>query len=250
MKLKFFLLTQFLFLSACTSWMVRQDCEGRDWFKHGYSVAMEGRRLTGDPTVKKCKDAEYEVPYGQVDAGFKEGMAKYCLPTSVFATGKSGDLFNPELCDPAQVRALNEQYQLGKDAYCAVENGYNVGLSGKQYQNICNTKSESAFLKEYRRGRKAFVVGKINESDSTLLGAERMSLDLERQRNQVSWRLQNLPRLNPGQNAANDPFHRERENLNSELRSLDSQINQKMNEKDSLLKKKGEYQAELATLQD
>lgn len=237
-------------LGGCSSWMIRQDCKNIDWFQYGHSVAMQGRRLTGDAQVKKCTEAEFDVPISQLDAGFKDGMSKYCQPKVVFATGKAGDFFNPELCDPGQVVLLQQEYRKGLDGYCAVDNGYTAGTSGKKYQGICPQKVEAAFLKEYRRGRKAFLNGKINEAESNMIGIERQTLDLERQRNNISWRLNAIPAAFRAQKPEDDPYRSERERLSNDLRGLDSQINSKQNEKDKWLKAKGEYQAELATLQE
>ncbi len=244
------IITVLFVTTACSSWMIRQDCKHVDWYNYGHSVAMQGRRLSGDAQVKRCQEAEFEVPYSQLDAGFKEGMSKYCQPKVVYATGKAGEFFNPELCDPAQVRKLQEQHQKGLDAYCAVDNGYTAGASGKKYQNICPQKSEAAFLKEYRRGRKAYLTGKITETEGNMIGVERQSLELERQRNNVSWRLNAIPAAYHAQKPEDDPYRSERDRLGNELSSIDGQINQKQREKENLLKTKGEYQAELATLQE
>lgn len=238
------------FLSACSSWFTRQDCKNIDWYKHGYSVAMQGRRLTGDNQVKKCEDAEFQVPYSQMESGFKEGMNNYCLPKVVYSIGKSGDFFNPELCDPGQVRALQAQYQSGVEAYCAAENGFNAGSSGKKYQNICPQKLEPAFLKEYRRGRRAYITGKISEAETNISAVERQSIELERQRLYTQSRLSMLPPAPPNQKPENDRYRHDRENLQNDLNSITGRMNSKLNEKEHLLKLKGEYQAELATLQE
>ncbi|MEY4615133.1 MAG: hypothetical protein RJB66_93 [Pseudomonadota bacterium] len=242
------ILTAIFVLGGCSSWMTRQSCADIDWFHYGESVALQGKRLTGDEQVKRCKEADFAVPYSQLDAGFKTGMNKYCLPKTVFATGKAGDLFNPEMCDPGQARSLQQEYLRGIEGYCSVENGYTAGSSGKKYHNVCPQKTEAAFLKEYRRGRKAFLTGKINEADLNMIGVERQTLELERQRNNVSWRLSAIPAPYRNQKPEDDPYRSERDRLASELRGVEAQINQKQNEKDRWLKSKGEFQAELATL--
>ena len=247
---KAFLIGLCLLISSCSSWMIRKSCEDINWFDYGQSVAMQGRRLTGDPQVKRCKDAEFEIPYSQLDAGFKTGMDKYCQPKQVYAIGKDGELFNPELCDPGKAKLLQEQHQKGLDAYCSVSNGYMAGASGKKYQNVCSQATEAGCLKEYRRGRKRFLMGKISEAETNMLGLERQSLELERQRNQVSWQLSSIPAPYRNQKPEDDPYRSERDRLTNQLRSVESQISQKLNEKEKWLKARGEYQAELATLSE
>lgn len=248
--MKSLLLISAFFMIGCGSWLVRQDCKQVDWYNYGHSVAMQGRRLSGDTQVKRCQDADFEVPYQQLDAGFKEGMNKYCQPQVVYSIGKSGEFFNPELCDPSQARMLQEQHKKGIEAYCTVDNGYTAGASGKKYQNICPSKLETGFLKEYRRGRRAYLTGKMTEADSNVINIERQMLDLERQRNNVSWRLNAIPAGTHFAKPDDDPYRNERDRLGMDLRSLDSQIDRKQREKETWVKNKGEYQAEIATLQE
>ena len=45
-------------------------------------------------------------------------------------------------------------YQAGLQAFCVYESGYQFGLKGRDYQNICPKKLEGGFLTGYRKGAK------------------------------------------------------------------------------------------------
>lgn len=77
-------------LSGCTTYFTRKECERTNWFQHGYDVAMKGKRLDADEHVKTCQSVEAKMSWGDLDTGFKAGMAKYCTEDNVFAVGKSG----------------------------------------------------------------------------------------------------------------------------------------------------------------
>lgn len=235
---------------GCSSWLKRQSCENVNWYQYGHDVAMAGRRLTGDVQVKSCADAEFNVPYRQLDAGFKAGMEKYCQPKVVYATGKNGEFFNPELCDPGQVRILKQEYDKGLKAYCTPGSGFTAGSSGRVYHNVCSEADEPAFMKEYRRGRRSYLSGKIIEAETSLIGVERALLDLERERNNVGWRLNALPPAPKDPNSVKDSSEFERNRLKRDLDSADDNIRRKLSEKEKLFKEKAAYQAELASLQD
>lgn len=247
---QFLLFAVMLSSVGCSSWLIRQSCKDIDWFQYGHSVAMSGRRLSGDPQVQRCQKAEFEVPYRQLDSGFKAGMEKYCQPKVVYAIGKTGDLFNPELCDPGQVRMLKQEHEKGLKAYCSVENGFTAGSSGKVYQNVCPMEAEGPFLKEYRRGRRSYITGKITEADTNLLALDRQMLELERERSNLGWRLNAIPPAHRAPKPEDDPYRFERDQIKSSLDRLEGQIRSKISEKERLIKDKGAFQAELATLQE
>jgi len=164
--LKFVLLLPALALSACTSYRVRSECAHTDWYAYGHSAAMEGRRLSGDPKVRQCYDVEGKVDEVALDHGFKEGMANYCEPETVFQTGKKGEFFNQEMCE-ARVRLLRE-HQAGVRMYCQTANAFAAGAVGKKYNGICPKDLEAAFVPEFNRGRKNFLSATIASNESAL----------------------------------------------------------------------------------
>ncbi|MES2962653.1 MAG: DUF2799 domain-containing protein [Bdellovibrionota bacterium] len=174
--------TSLLMLTSCASYFVRKDCEKENWFTYGQSVAMQGRRLTGDDRVKKCEAAGADINGAELSRGFKAGMANYCMPDTVFQTGKKGEFFNVEMCDGEQPRFLQKRHAEGVREYCAKTNGYSAGSTGRKYNNVCPKDLEAAFLPEFNRGRKTYLKATIenNETRITEIDSNVRGIDNER----------------------------------------------------------------------
>lgn len=160
-----------MFVAGC-QWGLKKQCKETNWFDHGFQVAMRGERLSGDQLYSQCKKEEFDVNESQADLGFKAGMERYCKPEVVLNTGKEGNYFNTDFCDPGQWNFLRGKHAEGVRIFCEKSNGYNVGSSGKVYNNICPKQQESAFLSEYRRGRKVWIAQAIVEKQERINNAD------------------------------------------------------------------------------
>lgn len=249
-------------LTSCTNWLIRQECEKVNWYEHGYKVAMTGKRLSGDTEVDRCRKAEYDLPEQQLDLGFKAGMSNYCKPEIVLATGKAGDFFNTDLCDHGQVNLLKQKHQEGVRFYCSTGNAFSAGASGKKYQSICPADLETAFLPEYKRGRKKYLGTMISQAQREELQVERKILDGERQKAMLTTRLALLPRPRSVQDRVynsttgsyteqtrtEDPAARERDRLNNEMNGVDTTLRSQRQLQERLREEISQHERELATL--
>ncbi len=238
----FALLTLFLF--SCTSYFVRKECESMNWYQTGYDIALRGDRISNDGKVSQCRKVEAEISESQLDTGFKAGMSRYCMPDTVYQTGKAGELFNTEFCDSSNMGLLQKKHQEGNKAYCS--DGYTAGISGKKYKNVCSAELEKIFMPTYRTGRKKFLDGKIQVADAR---KRELSLDLDKlsyDKRLLDSRRSLLPLIAAGQA---DPYVSERSQLDSRLRSVESDISNKNYQRSTLDKEISEYQAEALTLQ-
>lgn len=116
-------------------------CRNNDWYAIGYEHGLAGR-----PT------------------GPASGPERYC-PTGVA---------EPELA----------QYRLGREAglgaYCAPQNGFELGKGGSHYQGVCDGAVETEFLRAYHQGkqihdvetqiRRLDTILTVNESERDRLG--------------------------------------------------------------------------------
>lgn len=169
MNFKFILLLLItLTLCSCASYFTRKDCESRNWFDHGYQVAMSGKRLNSDNYLDECRKAEAKIQESQLDLGFKSGMSNYCKPEVVLANGKKGLFFNSEFCDPGQIKTLNAKHAEGVQIFCEPNSGYNFGAGGGTYNQICPKEKEDAFIKEYKKGRKKYLIASITENQNRI----------------------------------------------------------------------------------
>jgi hypothetical protein len=180
-------------LSGCSSYFKRKECEATNWFQYGESLAMQGRRTTGDQFIFDCKRAEANISEADLDRGFKKGMSTYCTPQQAFRVGKEGDLFSQELCDGPGIREMMANHSKGLQEYCAPTNGQRAGASGKKYQGVCPKDLEVDFLKEYSKGRRTFLTGLVQRHSNQLRELETEASSAEREKRQAELALSFLP---------------------------------------------------------
>lgn len=230
-------------LSSCASYFIRKECEKLNWYQVGFDAALRGDRISNDENVSKCRKAEAEISESQLDVGFKAGMSRYCQPDGVFQTGKNGDTFNTDFCEPGQLLMLRKRHEEGLKAYCS--DGLTAGLSGKKYKNVCGPTQEKAFLPEYRKGRKKYLQGMVSNAEGKYREA---TLDLERlsfEKRHVDNRMLAIPYVKPGDP---DPYAADRRMLDSQSSQLNSAIYHKSSEKNKLQAEIDGYKKELVTL--
>lgn len=244
MIIRFIALVAFAFsVSSCANYFIRKNCESLNWYQVGQDIAMRGERVSGDEQVSQCRKVEAEMSESDLDRGFKAGMSKYCQPETVFQTGKSGELFNPDLCDTSNMGLLQKRHSDGLKAYCT--DGNTAGLSGKKYKNVCPADLEKNFLPPYRAGRKKFLEGKIQVAETK---KKELAVEIDRlsyEKRLLDSRRSILPIVPTGQT---DPYANERSSLESRIRSVESELYQRENTKRQLDKEIGEYQSEVVTL--
>lgn len=168
-------------LSGCASYFTRKACEKTNWYQHGYDVAMAGKRLDADGFIKQCRQAKADINDMDLDVGFKAGMAKYCTLDNIYEVGKAGHQMSYDLCDGESQKKMRERFTAGVRVFCQESNGYHVGSSGQVYENVCPKDLETAWLKEYRRGRKTYLNEQIGQKENERRGLESQISDLENQ---------------------------------------------------------------------
>lgn len=187
-----------MFLTGCASYFTRKKCESTNWYNYGHNIAMKGKRLNSDDFIKNCEKAEAQINHQELDLGFKKGMAQYCLPGEVYKTGKKGQPFSPDLCDPSDIPKLKAQHQKGVLIFCTPDNGYQVGAKGDIYTNVCPENLESAFIKKYNKGRVVFLKGKNQDMLKEVSSLNRELSKLESKNKAYNMQLTALQNSNGG----------------------------------------------------
>ncbi|MFN7904120.1 MAG: DUF2799 domain-containing protein [Pseudobdellovibrionaceae bacterium] len=248
-------------VSSCAS-LIKKSCESKNWYQHGYDLAMTGKRPAGDVIVEQCKKVE-TISESDLDRGFKAGMWDYCKPEIVRTKGKEGEFFNFDFCDPGQLGMLKQTHSSGVKEYCAVDNGFTAGAKGKPYNNICPKNAEKAFVKEFNKGRKSFLSARVKENKSRIEDLDKRSSDLAQQKMQTQIQLSYIPApqtirertLNPVNNMweertrTEDPNANKRFELESKVRSLDQQAHEQKTESDKLKNETYQLEREVATFE-
>lgn len=235
-----------LFLTACSSYMIRKECEKLNWYQVGFDAAMRGERISQDEAVSRCRKADAEMSESQLDVGFKAGASKYCQPDTVFQTGKNGEPFNSDFCDSSQNSTLRAKHSKGIEAYCQASNGMTAGLSGRKYQNVCSADLEKSFLPQFRAGRKKYLLGMTRNLESQISTLERDLNRITDQKRRLDSQLASLP---PAQAGEGDPFSARRHEIQQQSWQMGHQMSQKQLEKSKLEKEIDGLRRELVTLE-
>jgi len=99
--------------------------------------------MTVEQRISACEATDWST-YGQNDG--RLGVQ------SADRTDKFADC--AALGHPADVAAYQAGRTVGLEAYCTVENGYDVGYAGRRYRKVCPPELETGFLQGYDQGRK------------------------------------------------------------------------------------------------
>lgn len=249
-------------LTGCANYFMRKSCESINWYQHGFDLAMKGQRISNDDKVLACRKAEADVKEGQLDQGFKAGMSQYCRPEIVHQTGKNGENFNLDLCDPGQGRILLAKHREGVKEFCAQDNGFQVGASGKVYNKICPPEMEKAFLKEYNRGRKKYLQAMVSESMAKSHDLDRQASEKDQQVRNLQYQMSLIPspstivhrNTSPSgyvtqSSSTEDPHAEKRRNIEWELSRRNNEAQDLRNKQKEVREDLYKYQRELTTLE-
>jgi hypothetical protein len=252
-------------LAGCASYFKRKDCEKMNWYQHGYDVAMAGKRLDADDTIKQCQKVEAKMSFTELDTGFKAGMGTYCTDDNVYAVGKSGNLFSFDMCDGQSEKKMRARYSDGLRVFCTPASAYRFGASGGIYQNVCSKKEEEPWLTEYRKGRKIWLAAVIKEKE---LRRQQIQADINQlQRRRASYMNEqrsiiSIPVVHREQiydpktgtyqehvtQTPDEGAARHREQLSQQVNQIDYEIRGKTDEQSKLDTELSQMRTELATL--
>lgn len=246
--MKNFLLISVLFFSGCASYMKRQTCESTNWFEYGQSVALDGRRLTGDQFILECQRADADLDESDLDRGFKAGLAKYCLPEIVQQTGKNGKYFNEEMCTGMGLNNLRGLHRAGVLQYCERSNGYSAGTKGDPYNKICPAELEKAFLPEFNRGRKRYLSAKISQNNSQIQELNREAGKLQSDLTFKKGMRLALEARASGSSTPDQAGKSEMTELTSEIYQLESSLRSVKNRQESLKEQNRKMELEIVQL--
>ena len=122
-------------LSSCTTSLSLSDCSYTDWYSKGLADGVSG--------ATKDRYSAYE-----------EDCSRYAIT-------------------PDRASYMDGR-QKGLDSYCTKARGYEMGMSGHEYMDVCPTTLESGFLAGYNPGRRLHdaehEVKSINSSISKVQG--------------------------------------------------------------------------------
>ncbi len=240
----FFLIISVLYLTSCASYFKRKDCESTNWFQYGESVALEGRRLTGDQFINECEQADADIDETAADQGFKSGMAKYCLPDVVFQTGKNGHFFNTEMCVGENIKSLQLRHRDGVTEYCQRGNAYGAGAKGKPYNKICPAALEAQFLPEFNRGRKRYLSTLVAENQRQI---SKLNSEVNKLEGELRYKKAEFQGYQYS-NSTDERIINRMNELSREMNNIERELSSKKSESSRLQSKNSQLQVEIVQL--
>ena len=118
------ILTPFVLLISSCSTQTKVQCENTKWHQRGVQMALDGQtKESQNEFVNQCSSQGVAIDQAKFDQGYAYGLKLFCRP----------------------------------------DHGYQYGLQGFEYREICDVKKRAAFLEKYLLGRKAFLNQEIHE---------------------------------------------------------------------------------------
>jgi hypothetical protein len=244
-------------LMGCASYFKKKDCESVNWYDYGQKIAMSGKRLEADQFLNDCRKVEAEIAESKLDLGFKSGRDRYCTMDEIYNTGKAGHPFSYELCDHLPKQKVKDRHLEGILVFCKPENAYAFGVKGEIYEKVCPEDKETAFLKEYNRGRKVFLETSVKANEIEIADLEK---DIARLQRDKDFKMTSLSRLPPvaitsqtvkqgdSKSVVVDIYKQERDRLQNDVNTLSSQIRSAESKREKLKEKNRQMRQEALTL--
>ena len=104
-----------LLLAACAGkgpTMEAASCAGADWRALGLADGASGTDGFA-PRAAACGEAGFAADRAAYDAGWREGLARYCTASSGYEAGRAGEAY-ADACDAAPDLAYREGFARGR----------------------------------------------------------------------------------------------------------------------------------------
>jgi len=201
-------------LVSCAGTEEEKECKETPWGNYGEKVAMMGLSLEGDALVKKCKKQKLNMDEIAYELGYEKGLKEYCTDKNTFAVGSRGEEFNFQICKFENEDDMRVSHSNGVIVYCNANNAYKLGLAGKVFNNICPVKISKAYKKEFRRGRRKYLMKQINSEQRKIDEIHHQYANLRLKQNRILKDLNSDIRMPPSK----------RQELSSSVDGIESQI--------------------------
>lgn len=240
------LLGSALLFSSCAS-SLKKKCESTNWFSHGEQIAKTGQRVNSDPYLQQCEREEALVDHAALSNGFKKGLDEYCTPDFAYRVGKEGEFLGHEMCPVSVENTMKQKHTEGVTEYCQVGNGVTAGSTGKKYNLICPKSLESAFLPEFNKGRKKYLLAQVTEKELEARDLDREIADLEYRKRDIQYEIDRLERRRLSADEK-EKYKYGTFSEENELRQVQSQLREKRERQKSVSQEIRETRSELVKL--
>ena len=114
--MRLLILVSILMLSGCAT-LSETECLHGDWFSIGQFDGKYGYKASRlDRHRKACAKVNTYIDVDEYMRGRRDGLNYYCTPQNGFDVGLNGDYYN-NVCPPQLERDFLEHYSYGQDIY-------------------------------------------------------------------------------------------------------------------------------------
>lgn len=106
-----------LALSGCAS-MSEGECQRADWYQKGVQDGRDGQaRDRVEDHAKACAKVGVAPDESRWQAGWAEGLRRYCRPANGWQVGLKGDIYRGVCADQPEGDDFERHYEAGKRVY-------------------------------------------------------------------------------------------------------------------------------------
>lgn len=219
-------------LTSCAATEEEKVCKETPWGDYGAKVAMLGLDMEGDALFKKCKKQRLNMDEIAYELGYKKGLKEYCTDKNTFAVDSRGEEFNFQICKFENEDDMRVSHSNGVIVYCNANNAYKLGLAGKVFNNICPDKISYTYKQEFSRGRRKYLMTQINTEQGKIDDIDHQHANLRLKQNRILKDLNGYMRIPPNK----------RQELGSQVDSIESQLKNLEHKKSSIQLKIKDYE--------
>lgn len=148
------LLILVLGVSSCATLKTR--CEKTDWNQFGENKGAAGSDWHSDPFPNQCTETGVRPDLAAIEAGFRAGLAKFCVEDGFRISALNGEVPSPALCPVDLQKKLKAAIEAGLKSHCTKQGAFNRGKSGKENLHVCPQKLQAQYDRYFSQGKASF----------------------------------------------------------------------------------------------
>ena len=137
-------------LGGCAS-MSESECQHADWYQKGVQDGREGQtRDRVEDHAKACSKVGIQPDEARWQAGWAEGLRRYCRPAQGWQLGLKGEYYRGVCADQPEGEDFERYYEAGKRVY---DTGQRIDRNYREMQRLERDLAEAKTDEEHKRLR-------------------------------------------------------------------------------------------------
>lgn len=143
-------------LTACVPHLNQQQCLSMNWYQLGYQDGSQGHfQRNLSQDIQDCARFKLTVNTKAYSRGWHAGVRSFCRPENGYNLGVNGVVY-PNICPASMAAKFDQAWRRGLRRFCVPDTGYNLGRSGASMPNFCAPDQVAAFRNAYVSGHRRY----------------------------------------------------------------------------------------------